>query len=244
MLEEEDYIDEKPETSLDLNKEYTPEYTPFDWTGIIGGLLSTIPRAVFMFVFTAIAFAPMLYIAFFYDWNASESTEAIRPKPSNAEAYNSRNSAHKDNGGSGRAISDYNKATDVYINRGSAYYSKGDYDRAISDFTEAIRLSSNLGVEIWHPNYTLAYINRSIAYASKGNHSKAMHDLNEIIRLGRSEADAYMLRGNAYSEKGDYDRAISDFNEAMRRLNPNDANAGIPAKSNKGRSKRNQRITK
>jgi len=244
MYDDDDDIDEKPETSLNLYEDYAPERTPFDWTGIIGGLLSTIPRAVFMFIFTAIAFTPMLYIAFFYDWNASEGTEAIRPKTSNAEAYNNRSNAHKDNGGSGIATSDFNKTTDLYINRGSAYYSKGDYDRAISDFTEAIRLSSNLGVEIWHPNYTQAYINRSIAYASKGNHSKAMSDLNEIIRLGRSEVDAYMLRGNAYSEKGDYDRAISDFNEAMRRLNPNDANAGIPAKSNKGRSKKKQGITK
>jgi len=88
-------------------------------------------------------------------------SEAIRLRPDDASAFNSRGNAYESRGDHDQAIADYTQAVRLnpnyalaFNNRGIVYAHKGNYYRAIADYNEAIRLN---------PNYALAFCNRGIA---------------------------------------------------------------------------------
>src|SRR5262249_42444089 len=112
------------------------------------------------------------YLAAIKDGNAAHSagvfdkaianfSEAIRLRPDDASAFNSRGTAYESKGDHDRAIVDYTESIRLnpknalaFNNRGIVYAHKGNYFRAIADYNEAIRLN---------PNYAVALCNRGIA---------------------------------------------------------------------------------
>ena len=148
--------------------------------------------------------------------------EAIRLKPDDAAAYNSRGSAKSNLGDKQGAIKDFDEAirlkpdyADAYWFRGAAKLNLGDNQGAIKDFDEAIRLK---------PDYADAYWFRGAAKLNLGDKQGAVKDFDEAIRLKPDDALAYWFRGLAKSGLGDKQGAIKDYDEAIR-LKPDDANA-------------------
>jgi tetratricopeptide (TPR) repeat protein len=96
-----------------------------------------------------------------FDKAIANFSEAIRLRPDDASAFNSRGNAYESKGDHDRAIADYTESIRLnpknalaFNNRGIAYAHKGNYFRAIADYNEAIRLN---------PNYAVAFCNRGIA---------------------------------------------------------------------------------
>jgi Flp pilus assembly protein TadD len=153
---------------------------------------------------------------------AYDNADDVRLKAGDAEAYNKRGNAYRNNGDYDKAIEEFNQAlrlnpnyAEAYSNRGAAWGATGDYDKAIEDFSEAIRLN---------PDYANAYYNRGITWGTKGDYDKAIEDYSQALRLNPGDAGVYYNRGNAWGSKEDYDKAIADFTEAIR-LNPGLAEA-------------------
>jgi tetratricopeptide (TPR) repeat protein len=109
------------------------------------------------------------YSAGGFDKAIATFSEAIRLRPDDASAFDSRGNAYESKGDHDRAIADYNEAIRLtpnyavaFNNRGIAYAHKGNLYRAIADYNEAIRLK---------PNYALAFCNRGIARQKLNNGS-------------------------------------------------------------------------
>jgi len=104
-----------------------------------------------------------------FDKAIANFSEAIRLRPDDASAFNSRGNAYESKSDHDRAITDYTEAIRLNPNyalafnsRGIAYAHKGNLYRAIADYNEAIRLK---------PNYALAFCNRGIARQKLNNGS-------------------------------------------------------------------------
>ncbi|MBN1364358.1 MAG: tetratricopeptide repeat protein, partial [Syntrophaceae bacterium] len=108
--------------------------------------------------------------------------EAIRLKPTYADAYNNKGAIYGELKQYQLAIENFNKAVALkpdfakaFYNRGTAYTYIGKYQLAIENYNEAIRLK---------PDYADAHNNRAVAYFKKGN-----------IELGCYEAKKACARG-------------------------------------------------
>jgi tetratricopeptide (TPR) repeat protein len=153
-----------------------------------------------------------------FDSAISDCNDAIRLKPSFAEAYNNRAAAYNNKGQHDLAIADLDVAIGIepnnataYENRGSAYSLKGQYDRAIADLNKALRLK---------PDFAVAYIVRSKAYLLKEDIDHAISDATEAIHLNKKNTAAYDVRSVAYTAKRDFQNALADVNSAIH-LQPN-----------------------
>ena len=140
--------------------------------------------------------------------------EAIRLKPDDAAAYNSRGSAKSNLGDKQGAIKDFDEAirlkpdyADAYWFRGAAKLNLGDKQGAVKDFDEAIRLK---------PDDALAYWFRGLAKSGLGDKQGAIKDYDEAIRLKPDDANAYWFRGLAKSDLGDKQGAIQDYQDAAK----------------------------
>lgn len=83
-----------------------------------------------------------------YDRAIADLTEAIRQKPTDADAFYERGLTYRMKTDYGRAISDLTQALrlkpddgDYYLERAHSHHAKKDYDRAIADYTVAIQLN-------------------------------------------------------------------------------------------------------
>jgi len=134
--------------------------------------------------FDAIREGNVAYSAGGFDKAIANFSEAIRLRPDDAPAFNSRGSAYESKGDDDRAIVDYNEAIRLnpnyafaFNNRGLAYAHKGNQFRAIADYNEAIRLN---------PNYALAFCNRGLARQKINNVS----DNDDKARARQLDASA------------------------------------------------------
>ena len=138
--------------------------------------------------------------------------EAIRLKPSYAEAYNNRGAAKVELQRYEEAIADFDEAislepdlVEAYNNRGIAKAELGRHEGALADYNEAISLKSD---------YAEAYTNRGNAKGALGQPEDAIADFDETISLQPDSADAYYNRGVAKSELDLIDAARQDIEKA------------------------------
>jgi tetratricopeptide (TPR) repeat protein len=147
--------------------------------------------------------------------------EALRLRPSYADAHNNLGIALCKKGQIDEAISHYQEAIRLkpnYVahnNLGGALARKGRMDEAISHYQEAIRLK---------PDYAEAQYNLGNTLGSKGQIDEAITYLQEAIRLKPDYAEAQYNLGNALGSKGRIDEAIALLQEALR-LKPDYAEA-------------------
>ena len=147
-------------------------------------------------------------------------SEAIRLKPDNKVAYQSRQLIYRKIGDTQKQIADLKELTKLlpdektyYISLAQAYERVGDNDRAISVLDQLIRKM---------PDADMAYRVRADFYATAGEVDKAIADANQIIRLKPNDAAGYSDRAAYYFRKSDFDNAIADLTQAIR-LNPDGA---------------------
>jgi len=133
-------------------------------------------------------------------------TEAIRLKPTFAEALCGRGYAYHRKGLAEKAIaslaSSLGSRTAI-----STTYGDVHLNAAMADFTEAI---------LFNPKYAPAYANRGEVYAGRGEYSKTIADCTEAILLDPNCAPAYYWRGLACMRKNDLDAAVADFTKAIQ----------------------------
>jgi tetratricopeptide (TPR) repeat protein len=155
-----------------------------------------------------------------FDSAIAAFNEAIKLKPTYAQAFTARGFAWAEKGDLERAIADYNNSISLdpsnsgsYHARGLAWDKKGDPDKAITDFNKAL---------ILNPEYSAAFYNRGNAWYKKGNIPRALTDLNEAIRISPNWTPAFYRRGMIYEEKNDLTQALNDF-RSFSTINPNDS---------------------
>ena len=142
------------------------------------------------------------------------SPENEIPREVRAAAFVVRGNAHHEKGDFDRAISDFDKTTNLnpenavaFYNRGNAYREKNDFDRAISNFNEAINLD---------PKYAAAFNNRGIAYQEKGDFDRAISDFDESIKLDSKNTVAFHNRALAYGRR-DAQASEKEYREEYER---------------------------
>jgi len=122
--------------------------------------------------------------------------------------------AYKDRGELDKAVTNYNKATEVdpgyaeaYGNRAATYLRMGRMDEALDDLSTAIRLN---------PRIPELYGNRGVVFINIGEYEKAIEDLTESIGLSPSTAaKGFFNRGIAYKGLGMNAEAVSDFTRTI-----------------------------
>ena len=115
------------------------------------------------------------------------------PQTRRASVYNDRGVAYWREGRYEKALSDFQKSTDlnpdyapVYNNRGNVLMAMGRIEDAIEDFSQAISLA---------PAYGAAFNNRGNAYQALGQLKKAEADLRKAVKLLPSSAAPLNGRG-------------------------------------------------
>jgi tetratricopeptide (TPR) repeat protein len=143
----------------------------------------------------------------------ADFAQALRLKPSDAMALNSRGLAYLDAGKSDLALADFNAAiradpsdSDAFDDRGYMERAKGDYDAAIADESRAIELK---------PDAALAWANRGYDYAGKRQWDTAIADFDDALRLASDYAFALQGRAQAERAKGDTAAAIKDYTQML-----------------------------
>ena len=156
--------------------------------------------------------------------------EAIKSKPTDAEAYFSRGNVKTALKNYPDAIADYDQAIELnpqlamaYNNRGFAKAALENYQDAIADYNQAIKLN---------PQFAMFYYNRGIAKIALENYQDALADYDQAIALDPQDAMAYNNRGTARARLENYEDAIVDFDQAIE-LDPQQANAY----TNRGKAK-------
>lgn len=151
----------------------------------------------------------------------SDCTDAIRLNPTDAVAFNDRESLASQGRRKGtrhRRLRRGDKARPEARRRLSqscdAWAAQGDREKAIADYDEAIRLAPT----------AVAFINRGNAWLGIGDNDRAIADYDKAIRLDPKDAVAFIYRASAWRAKGINDRVIADYDEAIR-LDPKSARA-------------------
>ena len=152
----------------------------------------------------------------------SQYAEAIRLKPSYAEAHNNLANALDKKGQLDERINHYEEAIRLKPDYAEAHYNlanilrqKGRIDEAINHYEEAIRRK---------PDDAEARNNFGAALDAKGRSDEAIRQYEEAIRLKPGDAGPYDNLGNALDKQGRTDEAIRQY-EAAIRLKPDDANS-------------------
>jgi 4-amino-4-deoxy-L-arabinose transferase-like glycosyltransferase len=151
------------------------------------------------------------------DWkdNFSIFSDAIKKHPDAAMAYNNRGLAYYQSGNMQKALSDFQKATQLkpklatyFYNMGNAYLADNNYTMAIKCYTQAITNNPS------RPE--ASYINRGIAYQKAGLYIASFWDLTSAIKCnGQFKAIAYFNRGGTLNILNDRDGACADWKASL-----------------------------
>ena len=144
-----------------------------------------------------------------YDQAIKDYSEAIKLKPDDADAWNSRGHACRLKGEYDQAIKDYSEAIRLdpslaiaRINRRQAYRLKGEYSPAeLASAAEATKLK---------PDDADAWFKRGIDALEEGDYDQAIKDLSQTIKLKPDYHRAWRFRGWAYKELGNEAKAKAD----------------------------------
>ncbi|MBI2900752.1 MAG: tetratricopeptide repeat protein [Planctomycetes bacterium] len=147
-----------------------------------------------------------------------EATEALKARPSFAEAFFWRGLAYGESKDYSRAVADYEKAililpgfAEAYLERGSVRARQGDHASAIEDCTRVIEID---------PRRADAYYNRGNARADRGDFPGAIEDHTKAIAIDPRHAMAHNKRGAARAKAGDLSGAIVDCTRAIELDSP------------------------
>ena len=166
-----------------------------------------------------------------YDLALADYDEAIRLKPNNPEALNSRARLYFNKGGSENlqlAAKDYNAAItkklqesqgperdkslgEYYINLGATYAMLGDRKSAIEEFNRGLTLK---------PNHETGYLNRSVIYNQLGDYPNALKDIETYFKYNPYNADLWYESARLKRAMSRLPEAVQDYSEAIR-LNGN-----------------------
>lgn len=140
-------------------------------------------------------------------------TALIKAGEDLASAYRHRGLGHAENGDTGQAIADFNRALELnpkdaatLNNRANLHNDNEEYERALTDYDAAIALD---------PDYVEAYRNRGSLHLEQRAYDQAIADFDRVIALKPDFVLAYLDRGTAYVNKGIYDQALADFDQAL-----------------------------
>ncbi len=162
-----------------------------------------------------------------YDLALADYNEAIRLKPSNPEALNSRARLYFNKGGAENlklAARDYNAAIEkklaetkspdrdqslgeFYINLGAAYAMLGDPKAAITEFDRGLTLK---------PDHETGYLNRSVIYNQLGDFPNALKDIETYFKYNPYNADLWYESGRLKRAMNRLPEAVKDYTEAIR----------------------------
>jgi tetratricopeptide (TPR) repeat protein len=145
--------------------------------------------------------------------------EAIRLKPSYANAHSSLGLAYINFGKYQEAISPLKEAIRLnpndsyaYSNLGVVYNHMGKYQDAIVSLKEAIRLN---------PDDSYSYNELGISYSYLNRFQKAIESHREAIRLNPNDSYAYSALGSVYLSQGKINAALGSAKDADQ-IKPND----------------------
>lgn len=162
-----------------------------------------------------------------YDLALSDYDEAIRLKPFNPEALNSRARLYFNKGGAENlklAAADYNAAIEkklslpkdpdrdeslgeYYINLGATYAMLGNGTGAIEEFNRGLELK---------PNHVTGYLNRSVIYNQLGDYPNALKDIETYFTYNPYNADLWYEAGRLKRALNRLPEAVKDYTEAIR----------------------------
>lgn len=165
-----------------------------------------------------------------YDLAFADYGEAIRLKPNNPEALNSRAKLHFNKGGAENlklAAADYQTAIEkkggepaganrdeslgeYYINLGAVYAMLGNPKGALEEFNKGLKLK---------PNHESGYLNRSVIYNKLGDYPNALKDIETYFKYNRYNADLWYEAARLKRAMNRFPEAVQDYSEAIR-LNP------------------------
>ncbi|HUV30300.1 MAG TPA: tetratricopeptide repeat protein [Acidobacteriota bacterium] len=138
-----------------------------------------------------------------YETAITDLTEAVRIKPSYAEAYFARAQAYERTGQNPSALDDYIRAAEQYR-------FKGEYNRAITAYNHCLEMDREA---------VPALLGRASLYLAKGEEIAAIADYETAIRFDKRNAQAYYGLGEARFNQGYYEKAVKHFKDA-RSLDP------------------------
>ena len=162
-----------------------------------------------------------------YDLALADYDEAIRLKPFNPEALNSRAKLYFNKGGAANlklAAADYNSAIEnkltlpkspdrdeslgeFYINLGATYAMLGNRNGAIDEFNRGLELK---------PNHETGYLNRSVIYNQLGDFPNALKDIETYFKYNPYNADLWYEAARLKRAMNRLPDAIKDYTEAIR----------------------------
>jgi tetratricopeptide (TPR) repeat protein len=134
--------------------------------------------------------------------------------------YAERGIIYTDQGNTGKALENFNKAIELkannfeaYFHRARVYHKMHNFKEAINDYMKAIEIN---------PNEPASSANIGICYREKPepDYEKSLQNLTKAIELYPKYEFAYIQRALTYSKMKKYDLTINDFKEAEK-LNPN-----------------------
>lgn len=166
-----------------------------------------------------------------YDLALQDYGNAIRLKPNNPEALNSRARLYFNKGGAKNltlAAADYNAAIaqkltekqgsdrdqslgEYYINLGATYAMLGNPNRAIEEFNRGLQLK---------PDHEAGYLNRSVIYNQMGDYPNALKDIESYFKYNPYNADLWYESARLKRAMNRLPEAVQDYSEAIR-LNGN-----------------------
>lgn len=166
-----------------------------------------------------------------YDLALSDYGNAIRLKPNNPKALNSRAKLYFNKGGAENlklSAIDYQAAIDkmiatpqdperdeslgeYYINLGAVYAMQGNQKVAIDQFNKGLELK---------PDHETGYLNRSVIYNQLGDFPNALKDIETYFKFNPYNADLWYESARLKRAMQRLPEAIKDYTEAIR-LNGN-----------------------
>jgi tetratricopeptide (TPR) repeat protein len=149
-------------------------------------------------------------------------TEALKARPSYAQAYHRRGVARHHQGDFEGAIGDFDETlhyqpgyAGAYLGRGKVHSDEGKLKRALDDFDKALDIE---------PDFAEAYYQRGKTNGKRGDVKRALADYDEAIRINPNFAEAYNDRGIERYNRDDFGGALDDYNAALQ-INPGFADA-------------------
>ena len=161
-----------------------------------------------------------------FDEAIADFSEVIRLKPSFAENYWERASAHSQKGEHERALSDLDEAVRldpanirIRVQRGHARANLGKSELALADFEAVIRAEPRSGdafIGRNNPNEALHYNNRCYTLALADRAREALPDCHKALSLRPNSPPALDSKGFVHLRLGEYQTAIEDYEAALR----------------------------
>ena len=162
-----------------------------------------------------------------YDLALADYDNAIRLKPNNPEALNSRGRLYFNRGGAENlqlAASDYNASIqkklllpktpdrdeslgEYYVNLGATYAMLGKKREAIAEFDRGLALK---------PDHQTGYLNRSVIYNQLGDFPNALKDIESYFKFNPYNADLWYESARLKRAMNRLPEAVKDYSEAIR----------------------------